>query len=293
MIAGTAGAETFRDCADCPEMAIIPAGSFMMGSPDDEPALNEQVLGGVKQKLVVAKLAEERPAHRVVIAQPFAVGSREVTRGEFAAFVRATGYNASGKCGPYLPGAVSWRYTSFEQNDDHPVVCVHWQDALAYIAWLSSKARKQYRLPTEAEWEYAARAGATTRWPWGDRADDACKFANVYDLTEWQGENYYPKEFECGDGYKNTARTGAFAPNAFGLFDMIGNVWEWVADCYNASYVGSPPDGSAWLTGTCDKRMTRGSAYRTLLWSSRVAARREETSSNRMLDVGFRVARTM
>lgn len=210
---------TFKDCVDCPEMVVVPAGRFVMGSPASEKGRNRN----------------ESPQHEVVIGHDFAIGKYEVTRRQFAEFVRATGYDMGNK------RSKDTRNTS---TDQLPVVSLGWNDAKAYAQWLTVKTGKPYRLLSEAEWEYAARAGSTTSRFWGEDASNACAFARV----SWcRGNNY--------------ARVGQFKPNAFGVHDMLGNVYEWVEDCYRASYKDAPADGSAWTSGKCEKRVLRGGSF--------------------------------
>lgn len=193
--------ETFRDCPDCPEMVVVPAGQFMMGSPDND----------------LAHMTSERPQHKVTIAEPFAVGKFEVTFAEWDACV------LNGGCSGYRPSDEGWG------RGRRPVIHVSWSDAQEYVAWLSKKSGKTYRLLSEAEWEYAARAGTTTRYAFGNS------------ITTQEAQ------FSA----RKTAEVGSFKPNAFGLYDMHGNVMEWVEDCTHiASYDGAPADGAAW-TGDC------------------------------------------
>lgn len=216
----------FRDCRDCPEMVVIPAGNFEMGSGASEPE---------RDRL-------EGPLHKVKI-QRFAAGKYDVTRGEFAAFVRASDRQIPSGCqwsgGP--PGwsnpAVSWRKLAFAQNDRHPVVCVTWGDAQAYAAWLRKVTGQKYRLLSEAEWEYAARAGSKTVYPWGDAPSR--EHANYGAVKCCSGFA------EGKDRWVNTSPVGSFPPNAFGLYDMNGNVLQYVEDCFAASYDNLPNDGSA------------------------------------------------
>jgi formylglycine-generating enzyme required for sulfatase activity len=258
--------DTFRDCADCPEMVVVPAGSFTMGSPagekDREP--------------------DEGPQRRVTIAKPFAVGKFEVTKAQFEAFVRETGHDAGNICYTYEGGkwkersGRSWRNPGYSQGVDHPVACVNWDDAKAYVAWLSRKTGKAYRLLSEAEWEYAARAGTTTRFSCGDA--DGC-----LDRVGWSFSNSGSRAHPVG---RKTA-------NAFGLHDMHGNVWEWTEDCWNGSYAGAPSDGSAWTRGVCSQRVLRGGSWVTNPRYLRSAVRNRYSSGHRIDNDGFRVARTL
>lgn len=263
---------SFRDCADCPEMVVIPAGRFVMGSPRTEHG----------------RFDAEGPQHPVAI-RAFAMGKYDVTVQEFATFVHEARYDAGTCDSP--PGTIStWHSEGFLPKD--PVVCVNWQDAQAYIAWLNKRLRGStagaagadgpYRLPSEAEWEYAARAGTTTaRW-WGGTIGD--------DNADCNG---------CGSTWDNTrlSPVDSFRPNPFGLYGVLGDVWQWTEDCWNENYVGAPEDGSAWLRGDCKKRVRRGGSWSNLPEFVRSAARAGEDLTHRSYDyasyTGFRVARTL
>jgi formylglycine-generating enzyme len=203
-----------------------------------------------------------------------------VTRGEFAAFVRDTGHDPSG-CYVEADGKVvvdekwSWRTPGFEQTDGHPVVCASHDDAQLYSEWLRRKTGKFYRLPGEAEWEYAARAATPVMRYWGDERDEACAYANVGDLTGagalgWKRDK---SGFQCRDGYVHTAPVGSFRPNGFDLFDMLGNVQQWTGDCWHESYAGAPADGSAWTGGDCEHPVLRGGAWNSNPRNVRAARR--------------------
>ena len=250
---------TFRDCPSCPEMVVIPAGTFRMGCVSGSQACGD----------------DERPVHEVEVAS-FALSKHEVTRGQFAAFVRASGHDTPGGCAGW--GSGSWRDQSW-QRDDHPVVCVNWGDAQAYVRWLRAETGHRYRLPSESEWEYAARARATTPWYWGDHAQDWSEYANAYGDGE--------------DGWERTAPAGSFRANGFGLHDMSGNVWERVEDCWHGDYDGAPRDGSAWTRGgDCGRRVLRGGSWDNSPWGLRSAYRVRYAAEGRASYVGFRVART-
>ncbi|MBL8402113.1 SUMF1/EgtB/PvdO family nonheme iron enzyme [Accumulibacter sp.] len=276
--------KVFRDCPDCPEMVEIPAGSFEMGSPASE----------------AGRFDSEGPQHRVSVNR-FAAGKFEVTRGQFAAFVNASGYNAGSECYTFEGGRSekrsgrNWQNPGYAQAENHPVVCVSWDDAKAYIAWLSQKTNKSYRLLSEAEWEYAARAGSSTARYWGASPDAACAHANVMDAT---GKSQVPgiswEVHNCNDGSAYTAAVGSYKPNAFGLYDMIGNVWEWTEDCWNKNYTGAPSDGAAWTTGECSVgRVLRGASWYFIPRYARVATRDWFVPSSRNINYGFRLARTL
>ncbi|MCY4121255.1 MAG: formylglycine-generating enzyme family protein, partial [Acidobacteria bacterium] len=218
---------------------------------------------------------DEWPVHEVEVPS-FALSNHEVTRGQFRAFVAATGHDTRGGC--VGVGSGSWRDQD-GQNDDHPVVCVNWDDAQAYVRWLRGETGGRYRLPSESEWEYAARAGTTTSWFWGDRAEDGCEYADAA---------------YCDDGWMRTTPVGSLRANGFGLHDIAGNVWEWVEDCWHNDYDGAPRDGSAWTRGgNCGRRVLRGGS-----WIDgpprifRSAFRNRFDAEDRYANVGIRVART-
>jgi len=289
---------TFRDCPVCPEMVVIPAGTFTMGAPPDEPGF----------------YAEEGPQRNVSIRR-FAVSKFDVTKGQWAAFVAATGHPTTEGCQwSFLPKAseakASWRYLSFRQGNSHPVVCVTWRDTQDYLAWISHISGKHYRLLSEAEWEYAARGGTKTPYPWGLKASH--EYAN------------YGRDDEAGHGLSlgrdkwavSTSPVGSFPPNAFGLYDMNGNILQWVSDCFNGNYTGLPPDGSPYLadvpladftgyfanlngTRSCDYRMLRGGCWADTPAMIRSAARNMAPPTSSTLEkysssgVGIRLARDL
>jgi formylglycine-generating enzyme required for sulfatase activity len=279
----------FHDCRDCPQMVVIPAGSFMMGSD----AVSE-MKGGESRG--------EGPVRRITFAKPFAAGKFEVTNAQFAAFVAATGYHPSTVCsvGQNENASIDFRGPLFGKTPDPraPVTCVSWNDAVAYTTWLSGKTGKPYRLLTEAEWEYAARAGTTTKWPWGDDDLEACHHENVYDLD---GEANPPggkklpwAPVACHDGQATLAPVGSYPPNPFGLHDMLGNAWEWVEDCMVQPYPATPLDGSpVEATGVCEKRVVRGASWYTRLDRHRPSFRGGDTAVTSTHQFGFRVARSL
>jgi formylglycine-generating enzyme required for sulfatase activity/CRP-like cAMP-binding protein len=243
--------DTFRECAGgCPEMVVVPAGDFMMGSPANEERRTDS----------------ERPQHKVTIAAPFAVSKFEVTFDEWDVCV------TYGDCSPQILD------NGFGRGR-RPVINVSWYDAQRYVAWLSKMTGKSYRLLSEAEWEYAARAGTKTSYSWGDeigRGKANCLGCG----SEWDG--------------KQTAPVGSFATNAFGLHDMHGNVSEWVEDCYHANYNGAPTNGSAWAAGgDCSSRMIRGGGWNISPVNLRSASRGRGTTFLQFNSLGFRVARTL
>lgn len=274
--------KTLRDCSGCPTMVIIPAGNFHMGSAATEA-------GHTK---------DESPAHQVIVAT-FALSRTEITRGQFSEFVKETGYNTGDQCwtiddGKYQQRNANWGKISYLQNNRHPVVCISWNDATAYAEWLSGKTGNLYRLPTEAEWEYAARGKTSTARYWGESPDKACQYANVADTTAqklikpaatWQVH-------KCVDGFAYTAPAGSFKANAFGLHDMLGNVWEWVEDSYHVSYQGAPANASAW-DGDGKKRVLRGGSWYDSPSKVRAAGRDKAISERRYDNFGFRIVRNL
>jgi formylglycine-generating enzyme required for sulfatase activity len=272
----------FQDCPDCPEMMAIPAGRFLMGSSSAETTRE-----GLPDLLVVW----EHPQHPVKISSDFALGKHPVTRGEFAVFVHDTGYDPTGcfvdRNGKLaLDPSGSWRNPGFAQSDDQPAVCLSYEDAERYVAWLNAKVSRvlslsgpgPYRLPSEAEWEYAARAGTTTaRW-WGDGVGSGN--ANCHGCGgPWDGQQTNP--------------VGSFRPNPFGLFDMLGNVFQWTEDCGHWSYSGAPSDGKARGAGDCGNRVARGGSWYSSPRFVRSANRQQLGYDRRMSDTGFRLARTL
>ncbi len=277
--------KAFRDCPDCPEMVAVPAGSFLMGSPESEEG----------------RFADESPQHKVTIAKPFAVGRTHVTRGQFAKFVEATGYRTDGGCWAWSGTEfkddknASWRSPGFDQSDDHPVVCINWDDATAYAAWLAKTTRQPYRLLTEAEAEYAARgvtkATPQPRYFFGNDESDLCKYANGADETAKAKFNWIGVA-PCKDGHVFTAPVMSFKPNAFGLYDVHGNAWTWTQDCWVGDYKDAPDDGSARTTEGCPLRVLRGGSWGGDPRLLRAARRVRGSSGFRFNYAGFRVART-
>ncbi len=241
--------DIFKDCDVCPEMVVIPPGKFMMGAPKFE-----------KERDI-----NEGPRRKVTIAQAFAVGQYEITRAQFAAFVSATGHDV-GKCWVFEKGRwkknqpnMSYKTPGFHQDGTHPVVCVNWNDAKAYVGWLSSKTKKNYRLLSEAEWEYVARAKTDTPFWWGQSISTS--------QANYNGANYKGSEENghvTSKGSEETFRQKtvpvfSFKANEFGLYNVHGNVWEWVEDCWHDNYYNAPTDGTAWTkAGDCSKPVLRG-----------------------------------
>ena len=225
-------------------MVVMPTGSFRMGSNSGD--------------------SDENPVHRVTISKPFALGKYEVTFKEYAAFARATKRE--------LPDDEGWG------GGNRPVINVSWQDAQAYVQWLSKKTGKRYRLPSESEWEYSARAGSTTKYSWGDSIGSNKANCNRCG-SQWDG--------------KKTAPAGSFSANSFGLHDMHGNVFEWVEDCYQDSYKKTPANGEPHLGGACSDRVLRGGSWNYLPSYLRSADRNWYTASERYFHSGFRVAQDL
>jgi formylglycine-generating enzyme required for sulfatase activity len=287
-LAAVPAGAVLRDCADCPAMVVVAPGRFTMGFDGGEAG------------------RPEGPRRAVTIRRAFALARFEVTHADYAAFVAATGHAVEPGCyGPLRSGESgnwSW-YTDADwqrlpasapaPRPTDPVVCVSWRDAQAYVAWLSQRTGQRYRLPTEAEWEYAARAGSTTQYPWGEDEAGACAQANVYDESGRDPARRTPVA-PCTDGQPRVAPVGALAPNAFGLHDMIGNVWEWTQDCYVAPYPRGPRDGSAVeVRGACALRAVRGGSWRTLMFRQRSSWRGRDPEDRKADIFGFRIARDL
>lgn len=275
----------FRDCPDCPELVVIPAGRFRMGAEGGEEG------------------RPEGPVREVRIGSAFAVAVTEVTQEQFAAFVVATGREMRGACRVWIDGEwqyppdADWTNPGYGRVPfaEEPVACVNWLDARDYAAWLAQRTGKPYRLLTEAEWEYVARAGTTGEFPWpaGDPAAP-CAAGNVYDLSGAKANNFDWESFACDDGFGQASPVGSFAANAFGLKDVLGNVWEWTADCYVAPYPPEPVDGSAVTgTGDCERRTVRGGSWISRPGRQRVSFRGRDPEDARFSFFGLRVARDL
>lgn len=254
----------FKDCKDCPEMVVLPAGSFTMGTPENE----------------VGRQPDEGPQHTVTFARPFAISKFQVLAREWDAYMKEARITLPD--GDDRPGR---RCTngkpSYPQGPDQPAVCMNHDEARAYAAWLSKKTGKHYRLLSEAEREYAARAGSEGPFPF--------PFDEGKDYSIAQHANTYG----AADGFNYTAPAGSFPANAFGVYDMHGNVYEWVADCQNDDYNGAPVDGSPWLTGYCASRMIRGNDYSEAPIFSRSGNRNDRDPATRGDWLGFRIAREL
>jgi len=277
-----------KDCVECPELVVIPAGSFQMGS-----SLQEQTLANAAGALA-PRTAQESPPHYVRLPS-FAAGRYAVTKGEFAAFVRTSGYRTEAEQGEgcatwtgkewKIEARNSWRNSGIAQGDDHPVVCVSWNDAQAYVQWLNRISGKNYRLLSEAEREHAARGGTQTAFWWGDSITTSQ--ANYNGNHRYNGS---PK----GQHRQTTVPVNSFNANPFGLYNVHGNVWEWVQDCWHGNYAGAPTDGSAWTTGCTDNnRLLRGGSWGSFPMDLRSASRDWVSPENRDYYAGFRLARDL
>ncbi|NBC36192.1 SUMF1/EgtB/PvdO family nonheme iron enzyme [Novosphingobium sp. FSY-8] len=284
-----------RDCADgCPAMAVIPAGAFLMGADAGEDG------------------RPEGPVRKVTI-RPFAMATLEVTNAQYARFIAETGHVTGTNCRSFVratgkveevPGA-DFRHPGTGAGEgaaNIPVVCVSWRDATAYVAWLAKKTGKPYRLPSEAEWEYAARAGTQGDFPWAGGGAAACTYANVLDadgmadgaLAVFGGTGGLAAAVACHDGFAGAAPVGSYPANAFGLHDMVGNVWEWTQDCYYAPYrPETPTDGRPMPAPAagCDRRAVRGGSWISAQFRNRVSWRGRDPEDQTTWIFGFRVAR--
>ncbi|WEF34076.1 formylglycine-generating enzyme family protein [Pseudoduganella chitinolytica] len=293
-LAASSGPALAGDNVITPPMVTIKGGQFLMGSLDNPKDDNYPT---------------SEPVHAVKI-KSFRLSKYETTVKQFRQFVEATGYRAAGDCWKLAAndwgmeaGPVAWDSPVNAPTDYHPVMCVSWNDAHAYVQWLSRQTGKQYRLPSEAEWEYAARAGSNARYPFGNDPAALCKYANVFDrsgkaaITRLTGKSR--DEVNCDDGAGLTSVVGMYAPNAFGLHDMLGNVGEFVEDCQHLTYEGAPADGSAW-TSACAAfhggamAIHRGGGYNNGAVGASPTYRGHAGLDNRSsLGEGFRIAETI
>ncbi len=253
--------------------------------------------------------ASQGPVHRVDVAS-FAIAKYAVTREQFQQFVDDTGYRAPGctltfwngqSTGRKFVPAASWDDPGFGQTDSDPVVCVAWDDATAYVNWLAAKTGKPYRLPTEAEMEYATRAGTAASRFWGDDAAFQCKYANGADLTAQRAFPGWTSQTDlgvghvaaCADGHVQTAPVGAFAANLWGLYDMLGNAAAWTADCWHPNYDGAPTRGGAWDEEMCEQHVIRGGGWFYQPGTPHSSYRQAMGLHERLDFVGIRVARSL
>jgi formylglycine-generating enzyme required for sulfatase activity len=272
------------DAPYAPPMTIIPAGEYTMGSPATEPGRDPS----------------EGPRHRVRIAYAFAVSRYPVTVAQYARFIDETHYDAGNQCQTFVNGkfnfviGCNWKTPNFPQGPDNPVIALNWHDARAYADWLSRKTGRRYRLLSEAEYEYVARAGAATAFWWGDDPAAACAKANAADLDAkaYPGFDYWTVN-ACHDGHVFTASVAAFGPNPFGLYGVSGNSLSWLADCWTESYVGAPNDGSPVFDEDCQKPAIRGGSWADKPSFLRSATRGWNLHNIRFTTNGFRVARDL
>jgi formylglycine-generating enzyme len=284
----------FSDCDVCSEMVAIPGGHYTMGATKEE--LRGKVVFNNIDALATI-YPDEIPQHEVTV-KAFALARFNVTRAQFAVFAKETGFRGKG-CRisdgfqTRLIGDADWQNPGFPQTDRDPVVCVSWDDAQKFIAWLNTKLGKnkssQYRLPTEEEWEYAARAGTVTAAYWGDNPADQCLYENARDLSARSLDPSAPYA-PCTDGYVHTAPVGSFRPNPWGLFDMLGNARQWVENCATIGYHQPPITVTvANQPGECERGI-RGGYWESIPVKTRSAMRSGMISSVRDNDTGFRLA---
>jgi formylglycine-generating enzyme required for sulfatase activity len=291
----------FRDCADCPELVVIPAGSNDMGS-DAVPLDSVRRVGPVDLDYIASS---EAPRHRISIARPYALGRYEITRAQYARFVAETARPDPEACAVHdavkdswavaLPG-YSWRNPSYPQQDDHPVACTNFLDASDYAAWLSRITGQHYRLPSEAEWEYAARAGTHTARYWGDSSETICERAQIGTTATAERlgfTRHWRRVLICGSDRAFTLPVGSFAPNPFGLYDMLGNVVEVTADCFHDNFTGAPADGSVWNEPDCHRHVGKGGGFLSPPLYARAANRGASPNDLRHFSQGFRLLREL
>lgn len=282
-----------KDCETCPEMIVLPPATFMVGAEQAE---------GQRWKMLDRMSANEGPQVSITTQKSVAIGKTEITRGQFAAFVSTTGYKSKKGCfhltssGWSVQPKLDWQDPGFEVTDEHPVACVRRGDALAYIKWLSEVTGQPYRLPSEAEFEYAHRGGTTTDSQatfWGEDWTQACKYQNGADLTFVPSvpDIPYGQYADCDDGYVFTSPVGSYESNAFGFFDMAGNVSEWTADCYQDSHDDIPRDGSAYNKRSCRAWVAKGGSWAGFPGLLRPATRLRTLATTVGTGFGFRVAR--
>ena len=285
-----------KDCGDCPDLVAIPAGSATLGSNADERAT---------AGIVPLFGDREGPPYQVKFAQGFLIGRTEVTRGQYRAFVVATKRPTAPTCGVHdaatdswgpRPG-FDWTKPGFAQDDSHPAVCISYDDASAYVAWLSRETGKAYRLPSDAEWEYAARGGTATPWYWGKAPEAGCAIANLLSagtIAALGAPKSIADRLACANSRSFTVPVASYPPNPYGLYDMAGNAFEWAADCNSPDNRDAHADGSARTTGDCTRHYLKGGAFHTPFWLTRSAVRGAPIPADlHMFTIGFRVARSL
>ena len=283
--------KTFKDCDICPEMVVLPAGEVELGAYPHE----------------AYRRSFDRQRSKAKIAKPFAMAKTETTLAMFRQFMAETNLEQppmvyQGKtfegCN-YFDGKTygfvtnhNWDNPGYPQREDEPVVCVSWTDATAFAAWVSQKAGRTYRIPSSVEFEYAFRAGAATPWSWGNDPSKACEHGNIADRTF--GDAYPARStFGCDDGFTFPAAVAVYKANAFGLHDMLGNVWEWTNDCWHVDLSNAPVDGSSYLKeddGDCSVRVPKGGGWTSSPAWARAAARSPDGHQYRSFMLGFRLA---
>ena len=289
----------FRDCPSCPEVAVVPDGTLVMGATKDEIA---ELAREYPDRS--ANLAWEGPQSVTTVNAPFAVNVSHITRGEFAVFAKVTKFTPKGGCYTFngvdwtLDPKATWQSPGFSQTDQHPVVCISWDDAVAYAKWLSLLTGHSYRLLSEAEIEYVSRANKPgeprSRYFFGDKIRDLCLYGNSADE---QASKTYSLEKEqlapCDDGFAQTAPVARYRPNAWGLHDVFGNVWTWTSDCWNENHESRPRDAAARLTGDCTKRVVRGGSWSNAAIDLRSSVRDKNLVGDRSSNLGFRLGRDL
>jgi len=276
----------FRDCTDCPEMVVLPAGRFWMGSPARE----------------VGRESREGPQREVSVPQPFAVSRYLITAAEYRVFLVATGHRDPGYCWILHDhdgaGTLEWfeitsnsKLELLQGSERHPVTCVNWHDALQFTAWMSRRTGYSYRLLTEAEWEYAARAATQTRFWWGSSQSDQCLHANGADISGRSGFDW--DVAHCRDGFVRTNPVDHFPPNGFSLHDMACNVKQWVMDCFRETFAQAPTIASQSVQlPQCRRRVLRGGSWADEPSGLRLAIRDQDLPDARSDNIGFRIARS-
>ena len=279
--------DVFSECDECPQMVVIPPGSFTQGYD-----------GGLDQRY-------EGPRRDVTIARSFAIGRFEVTQAQYRAFIEKSGYEPSVGC--YMWNGMSadfidahgWEDPDYGRPpaDDEPVACLNWTHANAYVSWLAEHTGQPYRLISESEWEYVARAGRSSdyTYPWGEDGSEACVHGNVLDESTIRDQPELPMPAApCDDGFPGIAPVGQFKPNAFGVYDITGNVWEWLQDCYVMPYAEDvPSDGSAYINEACERRAVRGGSWISTLFWQRPTFRGRDPEDLTSRIFGVRVARDL
>jgi formylglycine-generating enzyme required for sulfatase activity len=275
----------FRDCPDCPELVVVPPGSFAMGFDGGEPE------------------RYEGPVRQIRIEYSFAAGRFEITNAQYQRFVDATGYDAAQGCNVFVSGKLekdmsrSWADPAYGRaiKPNEPAVCLAWYHVKAYVDWLAEQTGQPYRLLSEAEWEYLAIAPPAGNLVAEGGSDQLCRYANVLDTS---GKTLFTSQdafqpVACNDGFAGVAPVGSFPANAYGLYDIVGNVWEWVADCYAMPAPAEPVDGSPQLVEGCDRRAVKGGSWGTVAARQRPQFRGRDPLSRVSQVFGFRIARDL